>query len=177
VQERNFRLGRRGQLIALRSVPGLAAIVCAARNLALPAGLALVVAAAADLAVASVAARFAWVETESDVQIEGLVDFTCFVWAPVAFAWSIAAGWHVLAAAMAFVAAGAYRLARFNVEGIVGRGYRGLPVTYSGVVVPAAAALGVSIAPPVAGIALAVAFVLLAVLMASGRFITPRIVL
>jgi phosphatidylserine synthase len=176
-QERAFRVGRRGQLIALRGVPGVVAIGCAYRELAWWAGTALVVAAAADLAVASVAARRAWRVTESDVQLEGFVDFTCFVWAPVAFALSVAADWPVLAAAAPFVAAGVYRLARFNIEGVVGAGYRGLPVTYSAVAVPAAGLLGSYVAPRSTDMVVAGTLVLLAILMPSSRFITRRVIM
>ncbi len=175
MEGREFRLGPRGPLVAWRSLPGLAAIAFVARHRPLEAGVALVVAAAADLLVALIAARRAWKETEGDVQLEGFVDFVCFVWAPAALGLAMAADWAMLAVVGLFVLAGAYRLARFNVEGTIGGGYRGLPVTYSGVVVPAAAGLGWSVESVGARGILVPTFCILAALMASGRFVMPQL--
>src|SRR5262249_53338047 len=66
-----FRLGRLGRLIACRSLPGLAAIALAARGREEAAMAGLLLAVAADVAVSSLAARRGWIETASDVEIEG----------------------------------------------------------------------------------------------------------
>lgn len=158
-----------------RSTPGLAAIAAAAEGQPALAGVLLAGAVATDLAVDSVAERRGWLRGASEIQIEGFVDFVCFVWAPLAFVWSTGRpAWLWLPGAI-FVLAGAFRLARYNVEGMVSGGYRGLPVTYNAVLLPAAQLL-VSPLGPRAGTAV-VAMVLLATaaLMATSRFVMPRI--
>lgn len=70
------------------------------------------------------------------IACELLADFLCFVWAPVMWITAHGAPWQTWLAAGVFVLAGAFRLARFQVEGFVRGGYRGLPVTYCGYAVP-----------------------------------------
>jgi phosphatidylserine synthase len=74
-----------------------------------------------------------------------------------------------------FVAAGAFRLARFNVEGLAGSTYRGLPVTYAGVLVPLAVLVSGWTEVVSQATAVALVLALMAPLMASSRFKTPRV--
>lgn len=104
---------------------------------------------------------------------EMLADFICFVWAPVAWVTARTGGVFVWVAAGIFVLAGAFRLARFAVEGLVGGGYRGLPVTYNGYLVPLAGGLVATVLPHPAWVWPGV-FLGLAALMASTRFTVPE---
>ena len=153
-----FKVTLLGRLLFARALPGLAAIGFAAASRPVMAGIFLLVASLGDLLVDSWAVRTESVKAKSDVQLEGFVDFACFVWAPVQFTLALG-GPSALAliASLVFVFSGAFRLARFNVEGMSNGGYRGLPVTYSGVLVPfAALAAGLSgTVPPSAAASLA----------------------
>ena len=80
-----FLISPLGWLLLGRCLPGLGAIAATSQGLVALAGFLLLVAAVTDLAVDSVAQRQAWLRGPSEVQIEGFVDFLCFVWAPVAF--------------------------------------------------------------------------------------------
>jgi phosphatidylserine synthase len=165
-----------GRLLFARSLPGLAGIGFALSGEIVLAGLCLVGASVGDLLVDSWASRRGWRRTESDVQVEGFVDFTCFIWAPVQFGVGLAdIRISLWIASGAFVVAGAFRLARFNVEGISRGRYQGLPVTYAGIVVPlvALAAIWTEAFSVTDGVSAALAG--MAVLMASGRFTVPRI--
>jgi len=133
---RVFRLGRHGRLSLARITPGLLALVALARGSPLGSGLFLVLASLADLLTDSYSSRRGWQRSRSDVEVESLVDFTCFVWAPIALVLRLRPDPTTLAACAVFVLCGLYRLARFNVEGMSGSRYAGLPVTYAGVVVP-----------------------------------------
>lgn len=168
-----FQLSSFGRLIGLRSLPGLLAIVSAHRGRAVAAGLLLLVAVAADVLADSVAHRRGWERGPSDVQLEGFVDFVCFGWAPFQLALAVSASAWVAALGLLFVVAGGFRLARFNVEGLRDGGYRGLPITYSGLVVPVAAASGAGLGAT--DLLLSLAFLALAVAMASAHFVTPRV--
>ncbi|MBL9218805.1 MAG: hypothetical protein JNG82_09975 [Opitutaceae bacterium] len=104
---------------------------------------------------------------------EMLADFICFVWAPVTWVTARNGGVLVWLAAGVFVLAGAFRLARFAVEGLVGGGYRGLPVTYNGYLVPLAGGLVTTVLPYPAWVWPGV-FLGLAALMVSTRFTVPE---
>jgi phosphatidylserine synthase len=109
------------------------------------------------------------------VQLEGFVDFACFVWGPLQLVFSLTTQWPVLLATPAFIGAGGYRLARFNTEGMTAGGYLGLPVTYTGVVVPAAALLASTQLVGALGFMLAGILIALSLLMTSRRFVVPRV--
>jgi len=170
-----FQLTPFGRVIGLRSAPGLLAIVAAVRGWLVAAGILLFVAVASDVLADSVADRRGWKRDRCDVQTEGFVDFVCFGWAPFQLAMAVSDSAWVVAFGLLFVVAGGFRLARFNVEGFCRGGYSGLPITYSGVIVPAAAALGSSLEVLSPALVLSLVLALLALAMASGRFVTPRI--
>jgi len=157
----------------LRGVPGLLTIGCAVQGWRLAAGVCLVVAVWSDVAVGVVAGRKSLPKTQSVLQVEGFMDFLCFVWAPVQMALAIQLDGWVLAGAGLFVPAGIFRLARFNVEGLLGGGYKGLPVTYNGYIFPAIAVV-LNYVSVHRGIALLVVFLGVAILMTSDRFVTPE---
>src|SRR5262249_47259424 len=111
----------------------------------------------------------------SDVQIEGFVDFVSFVWAPLAFVWCGGRPWWLYPVAAVFVLAGMFRLARFNVEGMVRGGYRGLPVTYNAVLLPVAGPGLGRLGEPTATAVLGILLLVVAALMASSRFVVARV--
>ena len=170
-----FLISPLGWLLLGRCLPGLGAIAATAQGLVPLAGFLLLVAAGADLAVDSLAQRRVWLRGPSEVQIEGFVDFLCFVWAPVAFVCSSGRpSWLWLPGAV-FVLAGMFRLARFNVEGMVCGGYRGLPVTYSAVILPLAQIALAPVGRGIAAVVLGIVLVVTAALMASSRFVVARV--
>jgi len=176
-KDRQFRMTPFGRWIASRALGGLLAIALANLGLPLAAAALLLGSVAADVATDSIARRRAWSRGASEVQLEGFADFVCFVWAPLQFVLALHPGPWVWPCGLAFVVAGGFRLARFNVEGLTGTGYRGLPVTYSGVVFPlvALALQGVGAWAAAAGYSLT--FVAMGLAMASDRFVFPRVIL
>ena len=171
----SFRLDVYASLILLRALPGLVSIGFSLHRNVLAAGIALVLAVWSDVALSFAARKRGWQKQAAHTQLDGFVDFTCFIWAPVQFGLSQSDRAWVLCGALAFVLSGIFRLARFNVEGLVGGGYRGLPVTYNGYFFPLAA-LGLNyISTLNADLVYVVLFGALAVLMSTSRFTVPEL--
>lgn len=105
---------------------------------------------------------------------ELLADFICFTWAPVAWVTAREGGLVLGVAAGIFVLAGAFRLARFAAEGLVNGGYRGLPVTYNGYLIPLTGILTATVLPYPAWVWPA-ALLALAGLMVSTHFTVPEL--
>ena len=105
--------------------------------------------------------------------LEMLADFLCFVWAPVSWLTAGGASAPTWGAAAVFVLAGAFRLARFQTEGLVRGGYRGLPVTYNGYAVPLVGLLVATVAPWPA-VLWPAGLLVLAAAMISPRFVVPE---
>lgn len=82
--------------------------------------------------------RAAWAKSRFATALEMAADFVCFIWAPASWIAGHGTTPPVRIALGVFVLAGAWRLARFQAEGLVRGGYRGLPVTYMGYLVPLA---------------------------------------
>jgi phosphatidylserine synthase len=120
------------------------------------------------------ARRRKWPRTGFAMECETLVDFLCFVWAPVAWLTAPGAPLMTWLSAGVFVLAGIFRLARFRVEGLVRGGYRGLPVTYNGYVIPAVGAMVATVLPQPA-IVWPITLLALAVAMVSTRFVVPEL--
>lgn len=171
--EGTFKPGAYGHMLLLRAVPGLAALGFCEAGRESAAGACLVLSVWSDVVLGWWTKRRVWEKGPSQIQIEGFVDFLCFVWAPARFAYVASnASWLILPASV-FILAGAYRLARFNVEGLVSGGYRGLPVTYNGYLFPAAALLA-HFARDGAWV-FGIIFLAAAALMVSARFRVPEI--
>ena len=68
------------------------------------------------------------------IELEGLVDLLSFGVAPALLAFTAVPQWWMGVVASVFTLSAAYRLARFNCEGIMEGYYRGLPVTYPGAI-------------------------------------------
>lgn len=119
------------------------------------------------------ARRRGWEKTRFATACEMLADFVCFVWAPVAWVTAADGSAATRLAGGVFVLAGVFRLARFQAEGLVRGGYRGLPVTYNGYLIPAAGVLVATVLPYPAWVWPAV-FAGLAAAMASTRFVVPE---
>ena len=126
-----------------------------------------------DAVAGWLARRRTWLHSPFSRQSELLADFICFIWAPVAWVAADGLDWPAWAGAGVFVVAGAYRLARFQAEGLVRGGYRGLPVTYNGYLIPLAGLLAATILPWSQWI-WPVVFVILAGLMCTTRFVVPE---
>ena len=122
-----------------RSLPGVAAIIFTELDSPAIAGVCLVIAVWADAVASWWARRAGSTQTPLGVQIENLADCVCFVAAPVAFALCVSKDRRIAISLAVFALAGIFRLARFQVEGLVRGGYRGLPVTYNGYLFPAMA--------------------------------------
>jgi len=169
-----FRSGTLGWLILLRSLPGLAAIALSLEGRLWAAGAFLVLAVWTDVALGWLASQRKWAKGNSQKQIEGFTDFICFLWAPVQFTVALCPHPILWALAPVFILAGAFRLARFNVEGLVGGRYRGLPVTYNGYLFPLAALASHFLFPRAAPFFFGGLFLLLALLMASSILRIPE---
>jgi len=133
-----FAMTPRMWLCLARSLPAIVALTVSAGGSALP-GVCLVLAVWADACAGWVARRAGWSQSPAGVALEGLVDCVSFVAEPAAFVASLCPRRELVPALALFVLGGIYRLARFQVEGLVSGGYRGLPVTYNGYSFPAAA--------------------------------------
>lgn len=171
----SFRLDGYGWLILGRGIPGFFSLWLAVVGQALPAGLCLVAAVWMDAAAGWSPLAKKTTRTTSHLQLEGLVDFLCFVCAPAILALALHRTPWILLPAGLFILAGTYRLARFNVEGVDARGrYVGLPVTYNGYLIPLA--LWLSSHLPAAGQAwlVSASLLLAAAAMASRRFTIPE---
>ncbi len=120
--------------------------------------------------------RRLWVKSPSDVQVEGFADSVCFVLAPALLA-AAAVGYRVVAMLVlpVFVSAGIWRLSRFNIEGLAGRGYAGLPVTYNGYLVPVAVLLQQRLTGLPETVWFALCLGVISWLMVSRRFVTPEL--
>lgn len=129
----DFKPGPLGYAILLRALPGALAAGFALERRHVAAGICLVLAVWADVAVGFLAGRMGWRKGDSQIQLEGLVDFLCFVVAPIVFCVTLDSSRVVALSSLLFLLCGAYRIARFNVEGLNEKGgYTGLPVTYNG---------------------------------------------
>jgi phosphatidylserine synthase len=170
-----FRPGTIGWLILLRSLPGLATIALSLQGRLWAAGAFLVFAVWADVALGWLASKRKWAKGNSQKQIEGFTDFLCFLWAPVQFAFAVCPRPALWIFAPCFVLSGAFRLAWFNIEGLVDGRYRGLPVTYNGYLFPLAAMAAHYLLPKASLYLFGGLFLLLAVLMVSTRLRIPEI--
>jgi phosphatidylserine synthase len=169
-----FRVNAYAAAILLRSVPGLASLVLSWSGHGMSAGCALVLAVWCDVIVGWLARRHAWNKQATHVQLEGFVDCVCFVWAPVQFLVALYCDAALLVAAPVFALAGLFRLARFNVEGLANGGYRGLPVTYNGYLIPLTALGAHYLAAPYASLLCAGMLLVLSALMVSRRLVVPE---
>jgi phosphatidylserine synthase len=169
-----FRPGTLGWLILLRSFPGLAAIALSLEGRLWAAGAFLALAVWADVALSWLASQRKWAKENSQKQIEGFTDFLCFLWAPVQFTVALCPHPVLWALVPAFILAGVFRLARFNVEGLVGGRYRGLPVTYNGYLFPLAALASHYLFPRATPFLFGGLFLLLALLMGSNILRIPE---
>jgi phosphatidylserine synthase len=167
-------------LTLLRAAPGLASIGLALNALLLYASIAMVLAVWCDAVLGFLARKRAWNKGATHRQLDNCVDIICFVWAPVQVAnscfpvqLSISTIVFVLAASV-FIVAACFRIARFNVEGLVNGRYRGLPVTYNGYIFPLTA-LVTHYAPALDAVVLFdVVFLLTAALMVTTRISVPE---
>lgn len=112
-------------------------------------------------------------KSPSTSALEIYADVVCFVAAPIQFALALLVSLWPLALMPVFLLAAVYRLARFQVQGLVGKGYVGLPVTYNGYLFPLAG-LAIHFASNWADAILAVLLVATSALMVSSRFIVPE---
>lgn len=176
-----FQMDPFAWLTLLRAAPGLASIAFALTARPLYAGIALVLAVWCDAALGFLARKRAWEKGATHRQLDTSVDITCFVWAPVQFANALVVTQQIslattilIFAASVFIFAACFRIARFNVEGLVNGRYRGLPVTYNGYIFPLTALIAHYLPALDAAILFVVAFVLTAALMVTTRISVPE---
>lgn len=105
--------------------------------------------------------------------IEIYADVICFVAAPMALAAVLATAIWPLTGLPIFLLAAVYRLARFQVQGLVNNGYVGLPVTYNGYLF-SLAALAIHFMPSATNIIVLILLLSTSGLMVSSRFIVPE---
>lgn len=170
-----FKLSLFGGLILSRSLPALVAILLAIQGGLLGSGICLVLAVWADVLVGLLAQRRRWDKARSEKEIEGFVDFICFVLAPAVFVLVLAQSNLVRLLLIPFLFAGLLRIVRFNLEGVDETGrYPGLPVTYNGYWFPLLAA-ACHFSPSLNPVpAFAIALPVLAGLMISTRLRIPE---
>jgi len=168
-------------LTLLRTAPGLTSIAFALAARPLYAGIALVLAVWCDAALGFVARKRAWEKSATHRQLDTCIDLVCFVWAPVQFFYAVVARQQtsiataaLVFAASVFVLAACFRIARFNVEGLVNGRYRGLPVTYNGYIFPLTALIAHYVPAQDAAILFDVVFMLTAALMVTTRISVPE---
>lgn len=156
----------------------LALVSCGAMltGLILQGGAGLVLCVWMDAITGWIGRRKSWAKTKSDIEVEGFADAVCFIVAPaLMLAAAVEYRPGCMAALPVFVLAGLWRLARFNVEGMTGGGYSGLPVTYNGYLIPAAVSVD-HFWPALPDAAwYAAVLVILSLLMVSRRFVTPEL--
>lgn len=171
----DFKLGPLGAAISLRALPGALAAGFALDRQQVAAGICLVLAVWADVVVGFLAGRMGWRKGESQVQMEGLVDFLCFVTAPLVFCLTLHRSPLVQLSSLLFLLCGAYRIARFNLEGLNEKGgYTGLPVTYNGYWFPLVALLEQYVPLP-PGLVWGGTLILLSFLMVTRRMTIPEL--
>lgn len=167
-----FVMTPRGWATLGRCVPALVAVPATGTGRPLVAATALVLAVWSDVLVVQIARRFHWPATLSTGQLDALVDCVSFVAVPAMCVLALVPGWTLLAGVLVFVAAGLFRLARFQAEGLVQGGYRGMPVTYNGYLFPAAIVV-IHVTPTASPLWWYVPLLLSAGLMV-GTFIVPE---
>lgn len=167
-------------LTLIRATPGLVSIALALSGRPLYAGIALVLAVWCDAGLGFLAKKRAWEKGATHRQLDTCVDIVCFVWAPVQFVNALVVAQSstltivfVLATSV-FIFAACFRVARFNVEGLVNGRYRGLPVTYNGYIFPLTAPIAHYVPALDAAILFGVVFVLTAALMVTTRISVPE---
>jgi len=131
-----FILGPLGCCILFRCGMGVLVLLLALQRHIPVAAVGLVFCVWADVLIAYVARRRLWEKSDSSLQLEGMADFICFVVAPGLLAFMQVPAPSTCIALLIFILAGAYRIARFNVEGLIDGKYAGLPVTYNGYIFP-----------------------------------------
>lgn len=173
--ERQFKLDRFGALIFFRGFPGIVAFFSAQQMKPFLAGTFLILSIWADVLLCRFSSKWQWEKNRNHVQIEGFIDFFCFIIAPVQFGFLFGSAKILIPFAAIFILAGIYRLARFNVEGKINGGYSGLPVTYNGYLFPLAALPASFLTQQSTDFLFCFLFLLLSFLMTTSSFTTPEV--
>jgi phosphatidylserine synthase len=167
-----FRVDAEGNAVLLRLLLGFSAAACAHVNATAWACGALVLCVWLDAVTGSIFRRHG-PKSPSTSALENGADLTCFVAAPMEFVVALARHQEILLLLPLFLVAAAYRLARFQVEGLVNKSYRGLPVTYNGYTFPAAG-LAIQFAPNWGDPILAGLLIVTSALMVSRHLLIPE---
>ena len=134
--ENKFKIGLVGALIFFRGAPGFFIIWFSLLDLKLFAGVSFVLAVWLDVLICWYFSKKNFVKSANDIQIEGFIDFLCFVIAPIIFVFSYSSHIFLLPGSLLFAFAGIYRICRYNIESLTEGKYQGLPVTYNGYLFP-----------------------------------------
>jgi phosphatidylserine synthase len=168
-----FRIEPEGVWVLVRLLVGFAATILAQIGWLSSAGAAMVLCVCLDGVVGFVFRRHQ-PKSANTVALETYADAVCFVAAPIQFAAALAKTALPIILLPVFLLAATYRLARFDVEGLVNGGYAGLPVTYNGLLFPAAG-LAVHFFPGAADWILAGLLLAVSALMISRRLVVPEV--
>ena len=112
-------------------------------------------------------------KSPSTTELEIYADASCFVAAPIELAFVLARSSWPIVCLPVFLVAAVYRLARFQVQGLIGKGYLGLPVTYNGYLFPLAG-LAAHFLPNGTDAILVVLLIATSALMVSNRIVVPE---
>lgn len=167
-----FRVDAEGRWVLARLLLGFAAAVLSLRNGIPAAGLMLVLCVWMDAATGRIFRRRG-PKSPGTSALETHADAFCFIVAPMGFAAALATAPWPRFLLPVFLLAAVYRMARFQVQGLVRGGYAGLPVTYNGYLFPLAG-LAAHAFPPWANGILAVLLLAVSGLMVSKRFVVPE---
>jgi phosphatidylserine synthase len=168
-----FRVDAEGNAVLLRLLLGLGSIVCSHVHATLGAGIILVLCVWLD-GVTGWVFRKRGEKSPSTSALEYSADLVCFVAAPMEFIAGLAVHPGVLVLLPVFLVAAVYRLARFQVEGLVNKSYQGLPVTYNGYWF-SLAGLAIYFAPNYGDFIIAGLLIVTSALMVSRRLLIPEL--
>ena len=168
-----FRVDAEGNAVLLRLLLGFSAVAWTHVQAIFWAGATLVLCVWLDAVTGWIFRRMGE-KSPSTSALEYSADLICFVVAPMEFIAGLAIHPGVLALLPVFLVAAAYRLARFQVEGMVDKSYRGLPVTYNGYWFPLAG-LAIHFAPNWADFIIAGLLIVTSALMVSRHLLIPEL--
>lgn len=119
-------------VILLRTIPALLVVYWALQDSLALASYMLLVTVAVEVLLSRLRTKLTPAGYQLKKELEGLTDLLSFGVAPALMAFLATPQWWMGVAASVFTLSAAYRLARFNCEGIIKGYYRGLPVNYPG---------------------------------------------
>ncbi len=167
-----FRFDAEAWAVLFRVLLGFSAIAWMHAHQPFAAGITLVLCVWVD-AITGWIFRKLGAKSATTSALENYADFVCFVAAPMGFVAALVVHQTVLILLPMFLVAAVYRMVRFQIQGLVGSSYRGLPVTYNGYWFPLAA-IGAHFAPAWYDFFFAGTLIATSALMVSRRLLIPE---